>query len=381
VKTGHRLPIPQGMNKALSNLLKTCLDERLFEAVFLPMPLARPSLKHSPEGVKGYNYVLVQDSTLLEHAEFMPPVMPVQGGKALFSLTRHGKSEKIAAIMRPCEIRAAIELSKLHQTDLENIFFVSMDCPGVIPLSDYINNETNISLPSFKGDKIDAETFLRPLCQICDHFSLTDETDDQVMDLHVGTIGLLDESMLMIPVSAEAEEILKTLGLNAEEDTDDWLAKIREIQAERRKVRQKALSTLQTEIRGLDGVLQAFSQCIGCRNCGSVCPICYCRLCFAEKSTLIDTADDYLQRTDLKGAMQLFPEPLLFHLGRMAHMSVSCVSCGMCEDACPVDIPVGRIFSLVGEATQEIFDYIPGSEQELPLKRFELEELTEIEDK
>jgi formate dehydrogenase subunit beta len=112
-----------------------------------------------------------------------------------------------------------------------------------------------------------------------------------------------------------------------------------------------------------------------------VCPICYCRLCFAEKSTLIDTADDYLQRTDLKGAMQLFPEPLLFHLGRMAHMSVSCVSCGMCEDACPVDIPVGRIFSLVGEATQGIFDYIPGSEQELPLKRFELEELTEIEDK
>ena len=38
------------------------------------------------------------------------------------------------------------------------------------------------------------------------------------------------------------------------------------------------------------------------------------------------------------------PEPLLFQLGRMSHMSLSCVSCGMCEDACPVDIPVGRIF-------------------------------------
>ena len=48
-----------------------------------------------------------------------------------------------------------------------------------------------------------------------------------------------------------------------------------------------------------------------------------------------------------------------------------------------MDIPVGQIFSLVSAETRAIFDYLPGinPEEELPYKRFELEELTEVEDR
>ena len=97
---------------------------------------------------------------------------------------------------------------------------------------------------------------------------------------------------------------------------------------------------------------------------------------------MTDTAENIIGRAEAKGALRYLPEPLLFHIGRMAHMSLSCVSCGTCEDACPMDIPVGRIFSLVNESTVKLFDYSTGSiEDEYPYKRFELEELTDIEDR
>jgi len=62
-------------------------------------------------------------------------------------------------------------------------------------------------------------------------------------------------------------------------------------------------------------------------------------------------------------------------------MSLSCVSCGACEDACPVSIPVAQIFTMVGDQTQEYFDYAAGRDraEPLPLQGFEEQEFTEVE--
>jgi formate dehydrogenase subunit beta len=53
----------------------------------------------------------------------------------------------------------------------------------------------------------------------------------------------------------------------------------------------------------------------------------------------------------------------------------------MCEDVCPVDIPVARIFKQVGEAAQAVFDYVPGKdpEEEIPIRTFVEDELHEVE--
>ena len=65
----------------------------------------------------------------------------------------------------------------------------------------------------------------------------------------------------------------------------------------------------------------------------------------------------------------------------MLHMSLSCVSCGACEDACPTSIPVAQVFSLVGDKNQEEFGYIPGMnlEEPLPLRVYENREFEEVE--
>lgn len=361
---GHLLPVDDGVSKAVAGILKKCIDNRIFDVVLVPMLLKG-----------GYNYVMAENADLLDNAVIMPPVMSVHGGKAVMSMTRYGQSKKVAAVLRPCEIRAAVELAKLRQADLENIFFISMDCPGVAPLTDYIRD----------GNKKPANTEpeIRPLCSICDNFSLTGEDRIREVDLHIGSLGVPEGNVLLIPDSIHGEELLAQLGMEAGDDTTLWLNSAEALRKDRQTAREKALAELKEEISGLDGLMQAFSRCIECHNCRNVCPVCYCRLCFTDRNTMEDAAGSYIDRATSQGALRILPEPLLFQLGRMSHMSLSCVSCGMCEDVCPVDIPVGRIFSCVSIATRGLFGYAAGSsvEQELPFKKFELEELTDVEDR
>ena len=91
--------------------------------------------------------------------------------------------------------------------------------------------------------------------------------------------------------------------------------------------------------------------------------------------------EDYLKRAEATGGLRLPPETLLFHIGRMLHMSLSCVSCGACEDACPTSIPVSQIFSLVAERNQKAFEYVPGRslDEPPPLRVYEEKEFAEVE--
>ena len=89
----------------------------------------------------------------------------------------------------------------------------------------------------------------------------------------------------------------------------------------------------------------------------------------------------WLRGDEMIGGLRLPPETLLFHIGRMLHMSLSCVSCGACEDACPTSIPVAQVFSLVADRNQKAFEYIPGRslDEPLPLRVYEEKEFGEVE--
>jgi formate dehydrogenase subunit beta len=58
-------------------------------------------------------------------------------------------------------------------------------------------------------------------------------------------------------------------------------------------------------------------------------------------------------------------------------MISSCVGCGQCESACSNDIPVAKIFTVLGDKIQDIFEYVPGRslDEELPLATFKEDEL------
>jgi formate dehydrogenase subunit beta len=98
-----------------------------------------------------------------------------------------------------------------------------------------------------------------------------------------------------------------------------------------------------------------------------VCPVCYCRLCYFDSERLKHPADDYLDQAIKKGSLRFPSDMMLFHIGRMTHMGLMCVSCGACEDACPSSIPIARIFCHIADRTQKKFDYEPGRSIKEPL--------------
>lgn len=374
------LPAEDGMERAFIGWLKKTLDEKIFDAVLLPVA--------TPAG-DSFAYLLLRDLDIVEGASPLPPVMPVQGGKAISRLTlREAPQKRIAAVVRPCEARAAIELSKLKQAHLENVWLITFDCPGVLPLADYLE-EPNDAAERFaeaaaRGDR----SPMRPTCQICDHFSIRQAP---ASDLHVATPTGGDGAILLISGSAKGEQILEQAGrlYGDKEESEShldtllerWAAEVDALEATQRRARGQVHAQLRDEIGGADQLLDVLSTCINCHNCQRVCPVCYCRQCYFESSALKLPSQNYMARAKNKGALRFSPDTLLFHIGRASHMALSCVSCGACEDACPMDIPVAQVFSLLADRAQDALGYVAGASRDdpLPLVAYEMEELQHVE--
>jgi len=367
-RQGARLKTADGTRSALRAFLKTALENSAADAVLLPVA--------TPAG-DSYAWILTRDPAVIDNAGPVAPTMPVQGAKALKSLTRKGKGAgRVIAVMRPCEIRAAIELSKLNQVHLDNVILLSHDCVGAVPLQAYVNDPAG-SEKAFdamlKARKTDDEA-VKPVCRICVDFSLVDS------DLHLGMIGLAGESALLIPASDKGKALLESMDLACGEDVSGWNQAAAKLKVVREGKRSKVLAETGAPLKGFDGLHAAFSDCIGCHNCQSACPICYCRQCYFDSevarrdpATLLDTAV-------ARGGIAFPGNRVMFHTGRMAHMSLSCVSCGQCTDACPVDIPVADIFSYMAGLTQETFEYTAGVNdgEPLPLRQYREEEVGKV---
>lgn len=364
---GTTLPVEKNLDETIVNFLKKGLDKECFEAVIVS--------KRVPSG-DSFAYLLIKDKSILEGTSPLPPVMPVQGAKAISDLTRKGKTKKkILAIMRPCEIRATTELFKLKQAELDNIFFLSTDCPGVIPLSDYLEDPEKSDITFQEASQKWESKNMRPICKICHEFSMT------AADLHIGLLGADKGSIFLIPISPKGKDITDSLGLKMENSVESWETEVKELKKERENKRKEAHQELRTQVEGAEKLLETFGKCINCHNCMRVCPVCYCRQCYFDSDAFKLPPENFIKRAEKKGSLRFPADTLLFHLGRMSHMILSCVSCGTCEDACPMSIPVAQVFSLVADKTQELFNYKAGRNREEPLPTvvYEEEELLEVE--
>jgi len=150
--------------------------------------------------------------------------------------------------------------------------------------------------------------------------------------------------------------------------------------AARKQAREKELGAVQARLRSDGGLAAMLTACIRCHNCMTACPICYCKTCLFRTASFDHDPDYYMRAARRKGAIRMLSDTLLFHMTRLNHMSLSCVSCGMCTSACPSDIPVRSIFSASGAEGQAAFAYQPGRDpkEPLPLITLQPNEWTEI---
>jgi ferredoxin len=97
--------------------------------------------------------------------------------------------------------------------------------------------------------------------------------------------------------------------------------------------------------------LYEFQKCLKCYGCRDICPVCFCKECSLEHPDLIATGS-------------IPPEVPIFHLVRAVHMGGRCIDCGLCEDACPSDIPLRLLYRKVSETVEGVFGYKTGTSKD-----------------
>ncbi len=306
------------------------------------------------------------------------PLMPVNLAKQLSRLTLlESATEPIAVVMRPCELRAFIELVKRTQGSLENILFISSTCGGVYPLKMSVEGNIEESLPEYwkaveKGELIPNT---RLACQACEYFA------PYTADITVSLLSnkKIDKETTLLLNTKKAEAIVEGISAKFSEGDLDT-AKIEQIRSKRKTEKEKLWDETELKNLGIDEITKTFSRCIGCRNCSKVCPACYCHVCFFETETSQHEPVHYERELQKTGCVNMLSDTIYYHLVRLFHVSTSCTACGQCADACPANIPLWAISLKMGESVQKTFDYLPGKDMEegLPITTFLPEEFAGV---
>jgi formate dehydrogenase subunit beta len=356
---------------AVREFLKNLLANKLVDAVLVPVEL--PSGQNTVQ-------TLVSNPEKLEKANPFAPVLPVNSARILSAMTKKQTSNrKMAAVLKPCELRAVVELVKLKQVSLENVVLIGLDCFGTYSVSDYLRLAREGESPSdhhFANIRSgNDDTLVREACRVCEYPYPVNA------DIIIGLFGVDSAKELMVRgMTEEGISLIQTLGLPEWNGGEKRQSAIDEIVKDRIAARDGLFEKTSHDIAGPEKLLPVFESCVNCHNCRDACPICYCKECLFDSPTFEFGADKYFDWAERREALRMPTDTLLFHLTRLNHMASSCVGCGLCQEACPNDVPVFSIFRLVGDRVQSVFGYVPGRsvDEEMPLSTFREDELQEV---
>ena len=353
---------------AVRGFLRQLLEADVVDALLLPM--------ETPAGT--ITPALVVDVDLLEAANPLAPVMGLNAARVAGKVSVREPRGRIGVLLRPCELRALIELVKLRQASLDDMVVIGMDCLGTydVPVYEAMRTNGGVDMAAYLataqgGDLTPQEGYaFRDACQMCEKPYI--EGADIALELFGADLSA------GIPVSL-SDDLARKLGLEAAEVAANRAKVVEKVVTARTQVRDTRFAEIRQRLaeEGIEGV---FAACIRCHNCMTVCPICYCKTCLFKSPVFDHEPMQYMTWARRKGATRLPSDTMLFHLTRLNHMVLSCVGCGMCTSDCPAELPVGRVFRAVGQQVQAVFDYVPGRsvEEPLPLVTFREDEWMEV---
>ncbi len=315
-----------------------------------------------------------EDQTQAEPDDQAADAPPAEAEQIAPEADEPAEAPPIGVVLRACEVRAVVELVKLQQIDLAPFLIIGVDCWGAYSVPDYAAKvsagpqDGSVTADFLK--QVAAGTLpedLRGACRICQFPTPT------CADVAIQLIG--EDINRQIGVQAGTDKgraLLAALALDETPESDGRADAVAKLIEAKKALADQDLSDFLATIEEL---------CINCRNCSTVCPICYCKQCVFDGQVFQYPLDKYLDWSGKKGVLGLPTDKLLFHLTRLSHVVTSCVACGQCEAACPNGIALGRVYQRISAAAQQALDYEAGRslDEELPLSTFREDELAAAE--
>jgi formate dehydrogenase subunit beta len=309
---------------------------------------------------------VISDPAELSNVNPFAPVMLANTAMMIQDFVRDHPTQHLAAILRPCELRAMIELRKRHRVcyqpvyagnDLESLVLIGVDCPGTFSEPAYAQHVADhqvdteilhIGLTYGKRDSyIPYE--VRQTCQMCD------SPGPLGADLIIGTIGIEpQENLLMIARNEEIDSALRlqnvTDGLAGESQVEFREMMVGKL-VDKRAEKRSALMNQGLPVEDFTSALALFARCTLCADCLDACPL----------------YDGELAGMLGAGEGRQSGHPLLAELIRVSRWLASCSGCGMCRESCEYGIPLTQIVTTLSHRIQSELHYRPGDpNQRLP---------------
>ncbi len=327
---------------------------------------------------------LITDPSRLDDIDPLAPVFPMNAAKVVSKLSRKPVGGTIAVVIRPCEIRAFIELVKLKQGRLDELVILGIDCLGAFGNADYLRLAEGDTAPSsldFCRNALTGQTGTKegidiaPACRACEY------PVAEGADIVIGLLGVdVDDHLLLQSQTKKGSHLLNRLELPPAPNAENREAVIAALVSRRSAYRDEMFSATGHAVQDLEGLTAYLAGCVNCYNCRVACPVCYCKECVFVTDVFNHEPIQYLQWAQRKGVIKMPTDTIFYHLTRLAHMSTACVGCGQCSNACPNDIPVMELLRTVAHGTQQAFDYAAGRsvEEKPPLSEFRENEFNEV---
>ncbi len=313
---------------------------------------------NEPKAIPRY----IKDISDITQINPFKPLMEINAARLIPDLLTSHPNSRVGALLRPCELRALIEISKHASVKFENLLTICVDCLGTLPADEYqwrlerasISIPRQNSIPAGAGDDLAHEALkfarqggiipyrYRPACQVC----APPAADAADINILVLGLPIRQQIMVSIPDRRIAEEIRLDDLVTGRPDAALSLQHERVLS----RMAERHLHTMERLNAGLgallpsnvDELIQQLEKCGECQNCLDACPIC--SIIRPRRS-----ADGHYDR-----------------LGVMRWL-VSCAGCGMCEASCPDHLPTSAIFGHIRQQLDTEWGYVPGHSTADPL--------------